>query len=435
MRQLADIANDLVDERFGIVRFVVDQPQQPGGPRFFRFLAQAANTRAFTLQENFGAAGGASTDRATALAKAIGEAVERYCAAVYDLRALPLCAYDDAPFPCVEPERFALFTPEQLAQPGFPYVPFTRGTPVRWTPARDALTGEPCHLPAAVVYVPYTYYTDQGEPPIAQPISTGLSCHSTLARAALGGLCEVIERDAFMITWQCRWPRRQVRLETLPPELLDLVQRFTDAGRRVTLFDLGVDTRIPTLLAVQSSDRPNVPALVFSAAAAPDPRTGARKALEELAHTEHFVTELIRGSRLPTNPLDFDAVVEQDDHVKIWAHPVLAPQADFLWTSPERIDLEDLPDLSTGSDEGDLCAVVERVRHTGHQVLLADLTTAEVRELGLSVIRAVVPGFHPLAMGWRYRCRGGRRLYEVPGRLGFDATACGFDNPLPHPYP
>jgi ribosomal protein S12 methylthiotransferase accessory factor len=69
-------------------------------------------------------------------------------------------------------------------------------------------------------------------------------------------------------------------------------------------------------------------------------------------------------------------------------------------------------------------------------VLLADVTTPDVRDLGLSVVRAVVPGSHPLFMGHALRARGGRRLWEVPQRLGHRgiSPATG-DNPAPHPYP
>ncbi len=67
---------------------------------------------------------------------------------------------------------------------------------------------------------------------------------------------------------------------------------------------------------------------------------------------------------------------------------------------------------------------------------LVDLTTEDVRPLGLRVTRAVVPGFHPLVLGHRRRALGGRRLWEVPGKLGYPGRSPEQgDNPLPHPYP
>ena len=77
-----------------------------------------------------------------------------------------------------------------------------------------------------------------------------------------------------------------------------------------------------------------------------------------------------------------------------------------------------------------------RIAATGHRPLLCELTTPDVAELGLTVVRAVVPGYHPLVCGHRHRALGGRRLWEVPQRLGHPGiSAQRNDNPLPHPYP
>ena len=79
-------------------------------------------------------------------------------------------------------------------------VSFTRSTPVRWTEALDPLSGERIHVPASMVYMPYYFHLASGDTPIVQPISTGMACHCTPAEAAITGICEVIERDALMLT-------------------------------------------------------------------------------------------------------------------------------------------------------------------------------------------------------------------------------------------
>src|SRR6266404_8738956 len=121
LRRLSDSLDHLVDPHVGIVNYVFEQPREPGAPNFFRFVAKACNTKAFCRQENFSNSGGASTDRGLALAKAIGEAVERYCAAIYEPDELPLYSYRSSRLPCVHPDQFALYTAEQYAVPGFPF--------------------------------------------------------------------------------------------------------------------------------------------------------------------------------------------------------------------------------------------------------------------------------------------------------------------------
>jgi ribosomal protein S12 methylthiotransferase accessory factor len=51
-------------------------------------------------------------------------------------------------------------------------------------------------------------------------------------------------------------------------------------------------------------------------------------------------------------------------------------------------------------------------------------------------MRAVIPGFNPLFMGFPNRALGGRRLREVPKALGLkSALSDKGDIGLPHPYP
>jgi len=436
LRRLIDVADCLVDDHVGVVRYVQEVQIESGDPDFFHFSAQACNTAAFCRQENFGSTGGASTDRSIAAAKGIGEAVERYCAALYEVEELPLSSYEEADFQCVRPNEFAFHSPEQYERPGFPWVPFNDDTPVRWTSTVDLKTGETWFVPAALVYIPYAYYLGTGDAPIVQPISTGLACHSGFARAAASGICETIERDAFTITWQAKVGAPQVRIETLSNANYNLVERFEKSGGFVTILNITTDVGIPTILSLLRYEREYGPALVVAAATDPSPEVAVRKSLEELAHTRRYSQQIkARMPRLEPDP-EYSNVVDQLSHLNFWCDHEHTPLSEFLYASKERIDFNEIENMSCGDPVQDLRTLVDSVDRTGHRVLLADLTTPDVGDLGLSVVRAVIPGFHPLFMGHEIRALGGRRLWEVPQRLGHRGIdrETG-DNPLPHPYP
>lgn len=435
--RLAEVVDCLVDDRTGIIRYVQDLPREAGAPEFFHFYAQACNTRAFSAQENFGHTGGASASRDVALAKAIGEAVERYSCALYELDELPLCARESAPFPCTDPAEFALYAPEQYRRPGFLFVPFDDATIIRWTSAVDPLDGSTCYVPASMVYMPYRYYLDTGDSPIMQPISTGLACHGGQAPAAISGVCEVIERDAFMITWQAKLAPPQILVETLDDANYDLVRRFEKAGAGVTLLNITTDVAVPVVLAVLQSPSPRAPALVFAASAGLNPADAVRKSLEELAHTRRYmqqITDLL--PRLVTEPPGHENIVDQVTHLNYWCDHANAPQAEFLFASKARVEMGEIESLATGDPVADLEGLCSRVRAIGNRVLIADLTTEDVGDLGLTVIRALIPGFHPLQMGYGTRALGGQRLWNVPRILSHQGiTPETGDNLSPHPYP
>ncbi len=433
---LPDAVEYLVDERVGIVRYVREVPREAGAPDFFHFYARACNTDAFSRQKNFAVAGGASADRSIAVAKAIGEAVERYCSALYEADDFPLHSFESAPFQCVPPREFALYSRRQYARPDFPYVPFEATTPVRWAAMREPVNGDVWYVPAAMVVLPYRYDPGNGELPIAQSISTGLACHRSPAEAAVSAICEVIERDAFTITWQARLGMPQIKAETLSNRNRLLVERFESTGDTVALFNLTMDHGVPTILSVLRARNAGAPALVFAASADPDPKKAARKSLEELAHTRRLAQQL--KTELPPIVADpgYENVVDQDCHVRLYCDQANMPLTDFLFASDERIDFRGIGNLATEDPRRDLEILVERVRAVNHRVLLADLTTEDVEDLGLAVVRAVIPGFHPLFMKHSLRALGGARLYGVPQKLGYEGiTRESGDNPAPHPYP
>lgn len=436
-RHISEIVDDLIDPCVGILRDAEESPRQAGDPDFFYFSAGLCNPGALSGRPFFKDAigGGASTRRDIALAKAVGEAVERYCPALYNVEECPLASVGSAPFPCINPDEFALYTTAQYTDPEFPYVPFGAHL-LRWTPMKDLMTGEVCHVPASMVFVPYIHDTDGGEKPIAPQISTGLATHMIPAQAAVSAICEVIERDAFTITWQAMLARPHVRTETLSPRNRDLVKRFARPGSSVTLLDMSMDHGVPAILAVLRSEAAQAPALVFAAAAHLDPEEAVRKSLEELALTWWFA----RGIRSELSAFvpapDWKNVASLKHHAHVYYDHANTGLADFLFQSRRRIAFDEIENVSAGDPVRDLETLVKRVAALDHRILLADVTTDDIRQLGLSVVRAVIPGFHPLFMGHRFRALGGRRLWEVPQRLGYKGiTRAAGDNPAPHPFP
>ncbi len=321
----------LIDERVGIIRHVDETPRDPGSPDLFHFFAQACDTQALSGQTNFSKTGGVSFERSSALAKAVGEAIERYCGAQYDFADLPLHTYADAPFPCVHPSEFALLSPAQYNLPTATLAPFDEHTPARWALTFDPLTGQVWHVPAAMVYVPYIYHRGKGESPIAQSISTGLACHGGFAEAALSAVCEVIERDAFTITWQAMLGHPQIRVESLSERNRDITARIEKAGYPVTLFDMTMDTGVPSILAVSRSANFDAPPLVPAGSTSPAPEEAVRKSLEELEHTRTYCHKIkMYAPRLATDS-SYANVTDQTSHLNFWCDPANTSLADFFF--------------------------------------------------------------------------------------------------------
>ncbi len=422
-RQLSSVVDYLVDDQVGILGGIHEVRPEAGAPELFHVSARLCNTIFLPYgRTSCGRTGAAAMDRETAVARVVTDAVAFYCATFrYDDDMVPRSARE-LTVPHARPSAFALFTPEQHAQPGFPWAPFDEDTVVHWRPALDPLRDERVYVPSALVHLPYTPFPGHREAVIAPDTSIGLSCHWHPAAAALEGICDAIECDALALVWQARMSLPQVRVETLSDANYELVARFERTGASVTLLLADLGLGVPTFLAVLSNDIPTAPARVFAAGTDPDPEAGVRKSLEMLAHTLQYAQLL--HSQMPAPD---GSAVDQGGHLKLWCDPANAPLADFLFESHDRIELEEIESRSSGDPERDLLALLRSLDAAGHRALLADVTTPEVGELGLRVLRAVVPGLHPLFYGLHQRALGGARLRS---RLGQ-----GEDNPLPHPFP
>lgn len=435
LNRLLGALDRVVDERTGIITTCYELPPEADAPQFFHYYASSSDTSAFCAQDNFKNNGGVAQTRRLAMAKAVGEAVERYSSAIYDRDDLPFTSREDAPFPCVDLDAFKFYAPEQYADPNFIFSEPADSLPIRWTEAVSLVSGAPVYVPAAAVWMPYYFVPEGGELPIMQPISTGLSCHCSYPEAVLGGLLEVVERDSFSLTWQGKlsWPI--IRAESLDNENYALLRQIEKTGYRIELVNAATDLGVPVILSVGiASSKPNPP-IVVGASASLDPAEAVTKSLEEFVHTRRYMREVQDwGEPFEVEP-DFSNIHQQIHHLRLWGDYAMLPHADFLTASEDEIDFEDISNLSSGDPLKDVAIITGILEKAAFDPLFVDLTSPDIAELGLVVTRALVPGLHPFFIGHEIRARRSARLFSIPQQLGHPVVAIGHDNPVPHLFP
>lgn len=435
LAHILDVANLLVDDRVGIIGRVRPVPKNKGAPDFVYMSAETCNINVLSPDHRGGTfiGTGVATDRSRATAKAIGEALERYCSANFTRADFPLATFESADFACVNPEEFVLFGSNQYRQADFPFVPFTRHTCIRWAHALDLHTRKTIFVPAAMVFLSYDQLKDEAA--ITQQISTGLACHSSPTLAAIKAICEVVERDAIAVTWLGKLPQPQIRLDTLSPRNRDLLARLKQPGASVTLLHLAMDHGIPVIFSMMQSTVPEAPAVVVAAAAHLDPEQAVRKSLEELAQIWSF-SQVVKSHRSKFKPgVGWANVTDIESHTILYFAHENKHLLQFLLNPPKTIAFSEIQNVSLQEPSHDLRTLTERIAAVDHRVSLADLTSEDVQSLGLWVVRALIPGFHPLFMGHRLRALGTARVTEVRRRLGFTTPLREHDlNSAPHPF-
>jgi ribosomal protein S12 methylthiotransferase accessory factor len=426
----------LVDDRTGLIRWVLDIPIEPGEPTIFNASIKMAQTTCYNLHPCYDNNGGSGLTREQARAAAIGEGVERYCCSVFDPSDL-ICgsaAQLGRDNEICRPSNFAMFHPDQPGR--FPGP--SEETQVAWTWGWSLVRQRPILVPASLVYMPYfPCFREQGEQVAGPAVSTGLACARSLEEAILKGLYELVERDAFMIAWLNRLPLPSVNIESNLDLRRFYQERLRRDGLRYVVVHITTDIPLPSFLCLLIDERRTPPMISAGAATDLNPTRAARKAMMEAVQTREWAKFLGGLGRKFQFASDFSDIRDFEHHVALYAYGDMLHAVAFLLDEENRRISDCWEDGSTGDIEDDLDKTLNILAGHNLEAIALDLTTPDVNECGYRVTRAMVPELQPLDADYLHRFLGGRRLYEVPWRMGYTSAPTTIEtlNSNPHPFP
>lgn len=409
----APVESGLVDARSGILSRLDTEPLAARRVPLFVAVAHLGETTALGRGEAFRGAAGVAPTPHGARGKALGEALERYCAAVpREVIEIAPVARRDLGRAALDPADLGLFSPAQQQRPDFPFTPPDDGLPLRWVEGVALPSEAPIMVAAQCVYMP----CDLDEPPLLPAQSHGLACGRSREEAIRAGLLELIERDAFMRFWQLAKPRpRLVGLERLRGALRGLLDEMDERGWRLTLLDLRDALAVPVVLAVArpAADAESGPCLWLGAAAACTLEVALERALLELVQNHRWLARECVRRVAPRVPTSFE------DHALYYTtHPHLLSRLDFLWADDAAVGTVPATDVASLPHDD----VASWLHAHGLSPIVVDLTSAEVRAHGLHVVRTIVPHFVRVHADESWPFLGSPRLN-------------GAVNPLVHPFP
>lgn len=434
------LRESLVSRRTGIVRDLWEARPEQDDPSVFVYCCMMSSTERLGTGPCVPYTGGAGLDREQAIMAALGEAVERYCSAFIpptNVRDTVFSTYEDLEDPAVSPDAFTLFSEQQYAANGFPFVSFTPRTPISWTSAYSLTRQTQLLVPASLVYLPYMH--GELESLIAPTVSTGLSTGRSREEAALHGLYEIIERDAVTLAWLTRSHRGNLDPNDLPDPGARRVfeEHFTAPGLRYTIADVRSNLDLPTVVVLQEGNSSLGPIVTIGSAARHDREEAVVKALVEAAQGRGYVRHLLNTMPDWIATETFTDVTSFERHAIFFSrHPEHAGVLDFLRPQAPLCTTRSacVPELTIHEALSDL---VGRVTNAGGEVLVKDLTTEDVARIGLRVVRVLVPQLLPLHGNHNWRHLGSNRLTQALQQQVTDSSVSNRKplNPYPHPFP
>ncbi len=431
----------IISPRTGLISTLTASAEQPGEPRlpiYFATLGDLIHSPDLTAW--YGTAIGLTEEEA--IGATVGEALERYALFNSGVRSknLPRATYRQVAEQAIDPLDFVHCSEAEYAlaaELNLPLRPPSHETEYTWTWAYSLTRRRPVLVPASQVCQGRRFEAAER---FTFPSSSGSALGQSRLQATLQGLYEVIERDAFTISWLHAFPAPQLdlaRCAAQSPAIKTILDTTTGCQIELHLNNLTTDLGIPVVFctAINSGSRPG--GLVVGASCHLDPEKAVRKALMEGLHCRVFFSPDFQARLGADGPLSPAQVNTRDQHVFLYTQPHMVSELDFLTKAPVQQSLSDLPDhFQPDSVVANLEWAVERLASRGLEVLVADLTTPEIRELGYYAVKVLVPQAQPLNFG-KMRYLSGPRLYEVPARLGYAPGLTNESelNPLPHPFP
>ncbi len=393
-----------LDVTWGASTFAPDEPRLPG------YWVRIDGIRGSAVDV---------ASRAGALHRALGEAVERFVwRRLPGHRDIRRSAPADLPDAVLDLEALAGYSHELRRSD--PRLQWAADTPFHWARGVSLTAGTP-------VWVPLQLVSADGrcddEPELRPRVTTGVAAHPDRDAAILNGLLEVIERDAFMLTWLARRPTVRLDLERAADvHLRTFIERLLAARFAPRAVRLETDTGVQVVLGLVLDDSGVGPRLSVGAAAHPSMARAPLAALGEAFASWKWTQHLARSNRaVPEDAVDLDL----ETRLLWWSLNDRWTELEWLWRGPTE---------PVGDDHERAFALrdlVARLRDLGQDVIVVDLTTEPLAvRLGYHVVAVVVPGFHPLHLRERRPALLSRRLAALLRAAGDPAI-----NTLPHPFP
>lgn len=367
---------------------------------------------------------GCAIDAADAQMAAVGEAVERYALAVWE------------PDPAVVqdiPPGAITFKAEQLT--GSPYADGGADHDAGYLQVSSLLHETPCYVPAPLAgAAPVPARWPQLNP------SNGVAAHTSRAAAISRAIAELVERDAFLLTWLARLPVEGYLARSHPdPAVLATLAELARTGVTVHLYRLPAAIGGHVFLSVALMDEwdRHAPHVTVGLGCHLDPIAAAAKAVLESVLVWR---ELSR--RLATRAIREFAVTELADarnltlpghHALHYATRADLTALDFLLRQPAIHRLDAMPATPDQPVRAD--TAWERIlASAGFDVLCVDITPAHLATTGWHVCRLIVPGSIPHVTSNGFVPHGLPRLQSALAS-GCDAAGLPRDRPNPNPHP
>lgn len=372
---------------------------------------------------------------------AIMEGLERYCGmSPLGKRTVIRDSYRNLADHALNPVTVGLYAREQYERSDFPFPSFDPDQSMEWVWGYSFLHEKPILIPQMLAY--YSSSSGRG---FVYETSNGCALGGSLEEAIFYGIMEVVERDAFLLSWYAQLPLPRLDPYSAGDRELELmISRIqAAAGFDVFLFNATMENGIPSIWALGKNRKSKGINLICAAGAHLDPVRAAKNAVHELSGMLLTLDNKFDANRESYVRMfnDPSLVREMEDHSMLYSLPQAQERLQFLLDEnrPLRTFADEFNPTPQHADlTDDLKDILHVFRLLDLDVIVVDQTAPELKRNGLHCVKVLIPGMLPMTFGHHLtRVTGLERVLNVPAKLGYSKQPLREDqlNPHPHPFP
>lgn len=204
----------------------------------------------------------------------------------------------------------------------------------------------------------------------------GPSAGNCVEEALIQGICEIVERHTSSLVSHNKLTIAAIRPESVAePLVVEMLNKYKNAGIKLYLSDFSLDTGIPTVgaLAYDPTTFPHLSEIVWTAGTTPDPQKALSRALTEVAQ---LAGDFNTGSNYVASGLPKFARIEE---------------ADFVVNPGKEVNITDLPDLSDANLKTEIQNCLSALAARKMDVIVINTMHSA---LSIPAFYTIIPGAH-----------------------------------------
>jgi thiazole/oxazole-forming peptide maturase SagD family component len=289
-------------------------------------------------------------------------------------------------------------------------------------------------LPSEMIFIGYLWKKDH-EMSCFQTTTSGCAGGFTRIEALFGGLCEIVERDSFLVHWLHRISPPRIDNDSIPFSFVRThLSAFKHYGIECHFLDVSTDVNLPVICCLLI-DRKNKNIMAVGASASFNIEDSFRKALVEaratLAHSSS-----IPGFSLTHDYKPFsDLTLDRNKRLALWRDDIVDREASFLYTG-KKIEIQNLYECTEipkryENKEALFQLLLNNLYDLDHNVYSYTVNSKILNKINYNIVRVIVPSLIPLYLTEAFCPLQHPRVIKCPiqGKTGHSI------NPYPHPFP